>query len=52
MPIEQMMDDLSTTHARAVDLDAVADYKGRPIYELELETMEERPWRKPGYSYY
>uniref|UniRef100_A0A0N5AI60 Pre-mRNA 3'-end-processing factor FIP1 n=1 Tax=Syphacia muris TaxID=451379 RepID=A0A0N5AI60_9BILA len=31
-----------------LDLDAVPSINGQPIYDLDLASMEERPWRKPG----
>ena len=33
-----------------VDVDKIAEYQGKPLFNLELEQMEEKPWRKPGTS--
>jgi Fip1 motif len=32
----------------AVEIDKVAEYNGQPLFNLDLESMEEKPWRKPG----
>lgn len=34
--------------AGKIELDANPSYKGTPIYDLDLATLEEKPWRKPG----
>ncbi|KAK0419891.1 hypothetical protein QR680_014390 [Steinernema hermaphroditum] len=31
-----------------VDMDGTPTINGQPIYDLDLATMEDRPWRKPG----
>lgn len=31
-----------------LDIEAIADYEGKPITELSLDTFEDKPWRKPG----
>ncbi|TKR64988.1 hypothetical protein L596_025453 [Steinernema carpocapsae] len=31
-----------------VDLDGTPTINGQPIYDLDLASMEDRPWRKPG----
>ncbi|KAI8340309.1 Fip1 motif-domain-containing protein [Chlamydoabsidia padenii] len=31
-----------------VDLDAVGEYNGQPITELDVDIFEDKPWRKPG----
>ncbi|KAJ7986498.1 hypothetical protein DPEC_G00340500 [Dallia pectoralis] len=42
------------THASAgpkpkgVDLDAQGSVNGIPVLEVDMETLEEKPWRKPG----
>lgn len=33
---------------KKVDLDAVPQIKGQSIYEYDLETALEKPWRMPG----
>jgi hypothetical protein len=35
----------------AVEIDKVAEYNGQPLYNLELESLEDKPWRKPGGQY-
>ena len=32
----------------AVEIDKVAEYNGQPLFNLDLESLEEKPWRKPG----
>ncbi|XP_074599262.1 uncharacterized protein LOC141853720 [Brevipalpus obovatus] len=34
--------------ATGLDIDAVGTYNGQPIYDLNLDSMEDKPWRKPG----
>uniref|UniRef100_A0A4W5KU41 Pre-mRNA 3'-end-processing factor FIP1 n=1 Tax=Hucho hucho TaxID=62062 RepID=A0A4W5KU41_9TELE len=38
------------THASAkgVDLDALGSVNGIPVLEVDMESFEEKPWRKPG----
>lgn len=31
-----------------LELDGTPSYKGAPIYDIDLATMEDKPWRKPG----
>lgn len=31
-----------------LDIEAVADYEGKPITQISLESFEEKPWRQPG----
>ena len=31
-----------------IDLDANPSFKGTPIYDIDLASMEEKSWRKPG----
>lgn len=31
-----------------VDVDAIADLDGKSILEIDLETLENKPWRQPG----
>lgn len=38
----------SLAQAKKVDLDAVPQIKGQSIYEYDLETALEKPWRMPG----
>ena len=38
----------SLAQAKKVDLDAVPQIKGQTIYEYDLETALEKPWRMPG----
>lgn len=30
------------------ELDGMPSFKGTQIYDLDLATMEDKPWRKPG----
>ncbi|KAI8815356.1 Fip1 motif-domain-containing protein [Cladochytrium replicatum] len=32
----------------AVDLNAVGQYDGKDIFDVDLESFEDKPWRKPG----
>ncbi|KAI8814201.1 Fip1 motif-domain-containing protein [Cladochytrium replicatum] len=32
----------------AVDLNAVGQYEGKDIFDVDLESFEDKPWRKPG----
>ena len=34
--------------AGGIDLDAVGQLDGKPITDVELESFEDKPWRKPG----
>lgn len=42
--------DLCTAAAKlkGVDLDAPGNINGVPVLEAEMESFEEKPWRKPG----
>jgi pre-mRNA 3'-end-processing factor FIP1 len=31
-----------------VNLEAVGEYNGQPITELDVDIFEDKPWRKPG----
>lgn len=33
---------------KGVDLDAPGNINGAPVLEVEMESFEEKPWRKPG----
>lgn len=33
---------------KGVDLDAPGNINGVPVLEVEMESFEEKPWRKPG----
>ncbi|XP_027139312.1 pre-mRNA 3'-end-processing factor FIP1 isoform X4 [Larimichthys crocea] len=37
-----------TTKLKGVDLDAPGNINGVPVLEVEMESFEEKPWRKPG----
>ncbi|XP_027874620.1 pre-mRNA 3'-end-processing factor FIP1 isoform X2 [Xiphophorus couchianus] len=37
-----------TTKVKGVDLDAPGSINGVPVLEVDLESFEEKPWRKPG----
>lgn len=32
----------------AVEIDKVGEYNGQPLFNVDLESLEEKPWRKPG----
>lgn len=32
----------------SLDIDSVGSYNGMPIYDLNLDNLEDKPWRKPG----
>lgn len=34
--------------AGKIELDANPAYKGTPVYDLDLSSLEDKPWRKPG----
>jgi pre-mRNA 3'-end-processing factor FIP1 len=34
--------------AEGVEIGKVAEYNGQPLFNLELESLEDKPWRKPG----
>ncbi|GAB6028653.1 hypothetical protein CHUAL_004486 [Chamberlinius hualienensis] len=36
------------TKGKGIDLDAVGMINGVPAYEFNLDSLEEKPWRKPG----
>ena len=31
-----------------IEIDKVAEYNGQPLFNLDLESLEDKPWRKPG----
>lgn len=33
---------------KGVDLDAPGNINGVPVLEADMESFEEKPWRKPG----
>lgn len=33
---------------KGVDLDAPGNINGAPVLEVDMESFEEKPWRKPG----
>ncbi|XP_047222693.1 pre-mRNA 3'-end-processing factor FIP1 isoform X3 [Girardinichthys multiradiatus] len=37
-----------TTKLKGVDLDAPGSINGVPVLEVDMESFEEKPWRKPG----
>lgn len=39
---------LVTTKLKGVDLDASGNINGVPVLEVDMESFEEKPWRKPG----
>lgn len=36
---------------KGVDLDAPGSINGVPVLEADMESFEEKPWRKPGVFY-
>lgn len=39
---------VSSNAVNKLELDSVPNFKGTPIYDLDLASMEDKPWRKPG----
>ena len=39
---------LVTSKMKGVDLDAPGSINGVPVVEADMESFEEKPWRKPG----
>jgi hypothetical protein len=37
-----------TQAVEGVEIDKVAEYNGESLFNLDLESLEEKPWRKPG----
>lgn len=37
-----------STKPPGVDVDHVAEWNGKPLYQLDVESLGEKPWRKPG----
>lgn len=33
---------------QGIDLEAVGKINGVPTYEFDLDTVDDKPWRKPG----
>ena len=31
-----------------VDLDAVGQFEGKDIYDVDIDSLEDKPWRRPG----
>lgn len=42
------VDFLVTSKMKGVDLDAPGNINGVPVMEVDSESFEEKPWRKPG----
>ncbi|RKP08968.1 Fip1 motif-domain-containing protein [Thamnocephalis sphaerospora] len=38
----------SAVKAGTVDLHAVGELNGKPIFDVDTDSLEDRPWRKPG----
>lgn len=36
---------------KGVDLDAPGSINGVPVLEVDVESFEEKPWRKPGLQF-
>lgn len=36
------------TNKSSLDMDGVGTFNGQPIYDLNLDSLEDKPWRKPG----
>lgn len=34
-----------------VEIDKVAEYNAQPLFNVDLESIEDKPWRKPGATY-
>ena|ERR1700694_4224814 len=39
---------VSTQPVEGVEIDKVAEYDGKALFTLDLESLEEKPWRQPG----
>ncbi|XP_067124950.1 pre-mRNA 3'-end-processing factor FIP1-like [Centruroides vittatus] len=37
-----------STKTKGIDMDSVGSINGVPVYEFNLDTLEDKPWRKPG----
>ncbi|KAJ3092953.1 cleavage polyadenylation factor subunit fip1 [Quaeritorhiza haematococci] len=37
-----------STSKATIDIHAVGQYEGKDIYDVDLESFDEKPWRKPG----
>ncbi|KAG5437486.1 hypothetical protein PCANB_000914 [Pneumocystis canis] len=40
--------ELSTTKPPGVDVSHVAEWNGKSLYQLDMESLDDKPWRKPG----
>jgi pre-mRNA 3'-end-processing factor FIP1 len=40
--------EVTQTAVSVLDLNAVGEYKGQNIFEVDMEGFDDRPWRKPG----
>lgn len=38
----------SAKTTKGLDIDSVGNVNGVPLYDFNLDTMEDKPWRKPG----
>lgn len=39
---------VSATKLKGIDLDAPGNINGVPVVDVDMESFEEKPWRKPG----
>jgi len=47
-----MLDQTSGLGKSTVDINAPGQYEGQNIYDVDLDSFEEKPWRKPGIYQY
>ena len=38
----------ATVPSKGVDVEAVGSINGVPTYDFDLDSLDEKPWRKPG----
>uniref|UniRef100_T1K0D5 Pre-mRNA polyadenylation factor Fip1 domain-containing protein n=1 Tax=Tetranychus urticae TaxID=32264 RepID=T1K0D5_TETUR len=46
--METLEEDDTKSKNIGLNIEAVANYNGTPIYDLNLDTITDKPWRKPG----
>jgi len=38
----------SSSRTPGVDINAIGTFEGNAIYDVDLDSFEDKPWRKPG----
>lgn len=47
-PPDTKKDEIPVSRLPGIDLDTPAHFEGKPIVEVDIESIEQKPWRQPG----